>query len=255
MSDRIAAVVTGAAKGIGLGIAEALVARGAHVIAVDVDEAGLQAVARDGLEPLVGDISEWSTHERAADAAERAGALRWWVNNAGIDWVGGAHEVDAEHVQRGIAVLLEGPLFGSAVAVRRMLPARSGSIVNISSIQGIAGFPRYLVYDAAKAGVLMASKQIAVDYGRFGIRCNAVLPGTIETPMTYDTLPPDVPRDEALRQEGLLAPMERIGQPSEIAETVAFLLSDAASFVNGAAIVVDGGASARCYAYPPLELS
>ncbi|HJQ74093.1 MAG TPA: SDR family oxidoreductase [Gaiellaceae bacterium] len=253
MSDRIAAVVTGAAKGIGLGIAEALVARGAHVIAVDVDEAGLQAVARDGLEPLVGDIAEWSTHERAADAAERAGALRWWVNNAGIDWVGGAHEVDAEHVQRGIAVLLEGPLYGCAIAVRRMLRT-GGSIVNISSIQGITGFPRYLVYDAAKAGVMMASKQIAVDYGRFGIRCNAVLPGAIETPMTYATLPPDVPRDEALRQEGLLAPLERIGQPSEIAETVAFLLSDAASYVNGAAIVVDGGATARCYAYPPLEL-
>lgn len=254
MSERVSAVVTGAAKGIGLAIAETLVARGAHVVAVDVDAEGLDRVARERIEPLVGDIAEWSTHERAAAAAERAAPLRWWVNNAGVDWVGGAHEVDAKHIERGIAILLNGPLFGCAVAIRRMLPSRTGSIVNIASIQGIAGFPRYLVYDAAKAGVVMASKQIAVDYGRFGIRCNAVLPGSIETPMTYATLPDDVPRDEALRREGMIAPMERVGQPAEIAEAVAYLLSEQASYVNGAALVVDGAASARCYAYPPLEL-
>jgi NAD(P)-dependent dehydrogenase (short-subunit alcohol dehydrogenase family) len=254
VTERISAVVTGAAKGIGLAIAEALAARGAHVVAVDVDAEGLERIAREGIEPLVGDIAEWSTHDRAAAAAERVAPLRWWVNNAGVDWVGGAHEVDAEHIERGIAILLNGPLFGCAVAVRRMLQSDGGSIVNIASIQGIAAFPRYLVYDAAKAGVAMASKQIALDYGRFGIRCNAVLPGAIETPMTYATLPQDVPRDEALRQEGLLAPMERVGQPAEIAEAVAYLLSEQASYVNGATLVVDGGASARCYAYPPLEL-
>jgi NAD(P)-dependent dehydrogenase (short-subunit alcohol dehydrogenase family) len=252
--DGTAAVVTGAARGIGLAIAKALVARGAHVVAVDIDANGLESVHGDRLEPLVGDIAEWSTHERAADAAERAGRLRWWVNNAGVDWVGAAHEIDAAHVQQGMGILLHGPLFGCCVAVRRMLPRREGSIVNIASIQGIGGFPRYLVYDAAKAGVIMASKQIAVDYGPFGIRCNAVLPGSIETPMTYATLPEDVPRDEALRQEGMIAPLERVGQPEEIAEAVAFLLSDASSYVNGSALAVDGGSSARCYPYPRLEL-
>jgi NAD(P)-dependent dehydrogenase (short-subunit alcohol dehydrogenase family) len=252
--DGTAAVVTGAAKGIGLAIAKALVARCAHVVAVDIDANGLESVHGDRLEPLVGDIAEWSTHERAADAAERAGRLRWWVNNAGVDWVGAAHEIDAEHVQRGMAILLHGPLFGCCVAVRRMLPRREGSIVNIASIQGIAAFPRYLVYDAAKAGLITASKQIAVDYGPFGIRCNAVLPGSIETPMTYATLPEDFPRDEALRQEGMIAPMERVGQPEEIAEAVAFLLSDASSYVNGSALAVDGGSSARCYPYPRLGL-
>jgi NAD(P)-dependent dehydrogenase (short-subunit alcohol dehydrogenase family) len=104
--------------------------------------------------------------------------------------------------------------------------------------------------------VIMLSKGVAVDYGPFGIRCNAVLPGTVETPMTYGSLPPGVPRDEALRQEGDLAPLGRVAQPGEIAEVVRFLLSDAASYVTGASIAVDGGATARCYAYPvPEEMS
>jgi NAD(P)-dependent dehydrogenase (short-subunit alcohol dehydrogenase family) len=100
----------------------------------------------------------------------------------------------------------------------------------------------------------MATKSIAVDYAPFGIRCNAVLPGAIETPMTYASLPPDLDRDEALRQEGELAPMRRIGQAAEIADVVAFLLSDRSSYMNGAEVTVDGGARARCFAYPPLPL-
>ena len=205
-------------------------------------------------EPFVGDIGDWDAHERAADAAEAAGDLRFWVNNAGIDWVGAAHEIDAEHIEQGLRVLQLGPMFGACVAVRRMLPARAGSIVNVSSIQGIAAFPRYFVYDSAKAAILMLTKSIAVDYGPFGIRVNALLPGCIETPMTYATLPAEMDREEALRREGELAPMLRVGQPAEMAEVVAFLLSDRASYVNGAGIVADGGAAARVFPYPPLEL-
>jgi NAD(P)-dependent dehydrogenase (short-subunit alcohol dehydrogenase family) len=243
--------------GIGRAVAERLVADDIHVVALDRNTEAL-AAAREEIgelyEPLVGDISEWAAHERAADAAESAGDLRYWVNNAGIDWVGAAHEIDEEHIVRGLRVLQLGPMFGACIAVRRMLPARAGSIVNVSSIQGAAAFPRYLVYDAAKAALILVTKSIAVDFGPFGIRCNALLPGCIETPMTYDTLPPDLDRAEALRREGLLAPMLRVGQPQEMAEVVAFLLSERASYVNGAEILADGGAGARVFAYPPLDL-
>jgi NAD(P)-dependent dehydrogenase (short-subunit alcohol dehydrogenase family) len=243
--------------GIGKGIAARLIADGVHVVALDIDREALdvaQGELGERFEPVLGDVGDWEAHERAADAAQAAGDLRHWVNNAGIDWVGGAHEIDADHIERGLRVLQLGTMYGACVAVRRMLPGRAGSIVNVSSIQGIAAFPRYFVYDAAKAAILMVTKSIAVDYGPFGIRCNALLPGTIETPMTYSTLPPELDREEALRQESVLTPLGRIGQPEEMAEVVSFLLSDRASYVNGAEIVADGGAAARCFAYPPLDL-
>jgi NAD(P)-dependent dehydrogenase (short-subunit alcohol dehydrogenase family) len=147
-------------------------------------------------------------------------------------------------------------MFGCCVAVREMLPRRGGSIVNISSIQGAYAFPRYYAYQAAKAAVAMISKGIATDYGMYGIRCNAVLPGATDTPMTRDQLARDVggDLDEALRREGELATLGRIGQATEIAEVVVFLLSQRASYLSGAAIPVDGGATARCYPYPAIEV-
>jgi NAD(P)-dependent dehydrogenase (short-subunit alcohol dehydrogenase family) len=252
-------VVTGAAMGAGRAIAARLLGDGHRVVGVDWNAGALAATAAElgsAFEPLHGDVGEWATHERAADAAERKAPLGGWVNNAGIDIQGGAHEVTPEDIERGLRVLQLGVMYGTAVAVRRLLPRRTGAIVNVSSIQGVAAFPRYFVYGAAKAAILQVSRSVAVDYGPFGIRCNAVLPGTIETPMLDQTMRTDVPRAEALRLEGALHPLGRVAQPEEIAEVVAFLLSERASFVTGVAVPVDGGASARCYAYPiPDEIA
>ena len=253
-------VVTGAAKGIGRAICERLLDDGQSLVAVDLDENALAEAAASlgpSCMPVTGDIAQWSTHTRAAEAARDAGELVGWVNNAGIDVVGSAHEVDEQSLRQALDVLQLGPMFGCSVAVREMLPRRRGSIVNISSIQGAYAFPRYYAYQAAKAAVAMISRGIATDYGAYGIRCNAVLPGAVDTPMTRDQLGRDVggDLDEALRQEGELATLGRIGQPREIAEVVAFLLSERASYVNGAAIPVDGGATARCYPYPAIEVA
>jgi NAD(P)-dependent dehydrogenase (short-subunit alcohol dehydrogenase family) len=236
-------------------VAERLVEQGLGVVGVDVDGEALRDVATglDGLVPLTGDIRDWATHEAAADAAERIGPLTGWVNNAGVDVVGPAHSVTADELNDALAVLQTGPLFGCAIAVRRMLAGGGGSIVNVSSIQGVAAFPGYFAYQAAKAALIMASKGIAVDYGRWGIRCNAVLPGVIDTPMTRDALAAEPDLEAALKAEARLSPMQRVGTAEEVAAVVAFLLSEQASYVSGTAVVVDGAATARCFEYPSPE--
>jgi NAD(P)-dependent dehydrogenase (short-subunit alcohol dehydrogenase family) len=257
MAGSRSAVVTGAAMGIGLAVAERLVADGYRVVCVDWNAEALErtvAALGTAATGVAGDIGAWATHEQAADSAEASGSLRAWVNNAGIDWSARAHEADAEHIDRGLRVLLNGPMYGTAVAVRRMLASGGGAIVNVASIQGTAAFPAYYVYGVAKAGVAQIARNVCVDYGHRGIRCNTVLPGTVATPMTDSVLPEGVERDEALRIEGRLAPMGRVAQPEELAAAIAFLASDEASYINGTGLTVDGGAMARCYAYEPAPL-
>ena len=246
--------MTGAAKGLGRATAALLVERGWAVVGVDLDCAALDdAAATIGLTPISGSITDWETHERAADAAEALGPLRGWVNNAAIDLQGAAHAVDERHIDEGLAVLLRGPMAGIAVATRRMI-GDGGSIVTVSSIQAVSTFPGYFVYGAAKAALIQATRSVAVDYGARGIRCNAVLPGTIDTPMLDIVLPPDMTREEALKREGEISPMGRVAQPAEVAAVIAFLLSDEASYVSGVGVTVDGATTARCYPYGEVEI-
>lgn len=244
-----AVVVTGAAMGIGKEVVRQLAAAGSVVVAVDRNRPALHDTAaelRGVVVTVVGDISAWDTHERAADAAQARGVLRGWVNNAGVDLMAAAHEVSGDHIEQGLRVLQLGPMFGTAVATRRML-STGGSIVNVSSIQGAVAYPAYYTYQAAKAAVTMMSKGTAVDYAAFGIRCNVVLPGGIDTPMTRQGLT-DGQVEELLRSAGAETPAGRIGAAAEVAATVTYLLSDRASYVTGAEIVVDGGATARASA-------
>ena len=240
-------MVTGAAKGIGEAVVRHLRHRGYLVVAVDWDEQALSALCDDdpSLEPVRGDVSEWRTHEEAADRAEQRGRLACWINNAGVDVVGGAHEVTAEQIDLGIRILQFGAMYGTAVAVRRFLASGGGSIVNVSSIQGIRAFPRYFIYQAAKAALVMISRGVAVDYGGRGIRCNAVLPGGVLTPMLMAALPESDDVDAILAAIDQSTVLGRLATPDDIANVIAFLVSDEASYVNGAAMVVDGGDSLR----------
>jgi NAD(P)-dependent dehydrogenase (short-subunit alcohol dehydrogenase family) len=254
-------VVTGAASGIGEASSRLLIERGYSVVGVDWAPAGLDRLAAAHGErflPLRGDVGDAATHERAADAAGAAGRLTGWVNNAGIDVQGGAHEVEAAEITQGLRTLQVGVMLGCGTAVRRMLPLGQGSIVNISSVQGLAAFPGAFVYGAAKAAVIAASRSVAIDYGSRGIRCNTVCPGAIETRLGMHDLAGER-IDEVLREnreEGArLAPLGRIGEPSEVAEVIAFLLSGRASYVSGAVIAVDGATSARVYPYPPVAIN
>lgn len=253
-------VVTGAGSGIGEATTRLLIADGCTVVGIDWLAAGLDRLVEefpDAFRAVQGDVGDLSSHERAANVGESVGRLTGWVNNAGIDIQGGAHAVGAEEIDRGLRILQVGVMLGCGVAVRRMLPHRHGSIVNVSSVQGLAAFPGYFVYGAAKAAVIAASRSVAIDYGSRGIRCNTVCPGAIETRLGLHDAG-DERVAEAIaenRADGAqLAPLGRIGQPSEVAEVINFLLSERASYVSGAVITVDGATSGRVYPYPPVPV-
>jgi NAD(P)-dependent dehydrogenase (short-subunit alcohol dehydrogenase family) len=253
----ISAVVTGAAGGVGSALVARLATPEVHVVATDIDGDGLDRLAARMTLPittLAADVIDPAAHERAADLAEAQAPLTWWVNNAGIDVRGAAHEVGPDDIQGALAVLQLGPMLGTASAVRRMLPHRRGAIVNVSSIQSFAVWPRYFAYAAAKAAIVGMSRSVAVDYAPFGIRCVSVLPGSIDTPMLDTAMLPGLARDVALAREGEVSPMCRVARADEVAAVIAFLLSDEASYISGTEIVVDGATTARGHPSAPLEV-
>ena len=251
-------VVTGVGVGLGRAILERLSDDGWTVVGIEIDpttaesaRAWLVERSRPG-GVVTGDAAELDVLEHARDLAVERAPLLGWVNNAGVVAMDSVHIPEPEAVAKLVRLNVQGTYWGASVAVRTFLEQRSGgSIVSITSIHARAGFPNWASYEMSKAGIMGLTRNLAVEYGPAGIRSNTVDPGAIWTEWNQQMTERAPDPEAAFRLLSDYATLRRVGQPREIASVVAFLLSDEASFINGASIPVDGGAAARSYPTPP----
>jgi NAD(P)-dependent dehydrogenase (short-subunit alcohol dehydrogenase family) len=235
-------IVTGAARGIGAAIAQACVEEGAQVVVIDLDP-HVEAVAEAiGASAVVGDLTGEGLAERVvADTVERTGSLDGLVNNAALVLEGDLLTTDMENWRRTMQLNVEVPFTWSKAAVAAMLAGSGGSIVNVSSTEGIVARPDHFSYVTSKAALGGLTRSIAIDFGRREIRCNSVSPGSIDSERFREYV-----KDRPGLEEELISYnyRGRIGLPHEVAACCVYLLSDDSGFVNGADYIIDGGRTA-----------
>ena len=251
------AVVTGAAQGIGQRTAEVLAKRGFDIALLDLRPASntvaaVRALGRDLLE-YSGNVADEKVVIAFADSVhQRWGAADVVVNNAGIALICPAELTSAQQFQRVLEINLLGPFLVARAFAPAMLQRHAGSIVNVASIAGLAGVSDRAAYNASKHGLIGLTRTLAAEWGGRGVRCNAVCPGWVKTPM-----------DDASQGEGAYSdsditrrvPMGRFASPDDVANAIAFLADSAQSgFVNGHTLVVDGGWTADA-SWQSLRLS
>ena len=255
MSDRVlgrVAIVTGAASGIGEASAIRLAEEGASVICADLNAEGAaqtaaSIVAAGGT--AIGytiDISDSDQCDAiVAKAVDTYGAIDILVNNAGVNLPGVFHEITNATIEKTLSVNVMGAMYLTRAALPHMLKNSRGSIVNMSSVNGLVSEPFLSVYSASKGAIVMFTRGIALDYAKTGIRCNAICPGWVDTPINHAHAKMLGGLDHVYKTIDSFQPIGRPGTPREIANVVLFLASDEASFMTGSIVSADGGMTAQ----------
>ena len=246
--DGRVAVVTGSARGLGRAICERLRAEGAEVLGADRDGEGLEslgeALGSERFRGVLLDLTEEGAGEALVEAAvQRFGGADTLINCAGIFPSKPALEISREEWRAVLEVNLDSAFYCAQALARHLVDSeRSGSIVNIASAAGLAARPGVAHYSASKAGLMMLTKSLALEWAEYGVRVNAVAPGVVETPGVTEALTDAAAMREHEKKISRI-PLERSGGVDEVVEAVLYLASEKSSFVTGHTLVVDGGYS------------
>lgn len=242
-------IVTGAGSGIGRATAIRFAEEDARITCVDVARDAVEETARsigDVAFAVTADVSDAAAVRRYTDeTAERWGGLHVVFNNAGVNLPGVFHEASDEVVGRTLGVNVRGPIYGCRYAIPHMLRGGGGSLINTTSVNGIVAEPFLAIYATSKGAIVMLSKGIALDYAKQNIRCNALAPGWVDTPINYAHAEMLGGLESVYATIDSFQPIGRPGEPREIANVALFLASDESSFVTGSVLVADGGMTAK----------
>ena len=244
LKDRVA-IVTGAASGIGLACAQRYGREGAIVVGLDRnrsdDWSSVESIAPDSRFHQM-DVTDNAAQKAVVEETVREfGRIDILVTAAGIGEAGPVNMLEEDTWDRVIDINLKGTFLSIKAVLDTMIAQRSGSIITVASVEGLNGTEGGSAYNASKGGVVLLTKNVAIDYARVGIRCNTICPGFIDTPLLHEVMDamPDFKKDVVRETK-----MGRMGKPEEIAGAAYFLASDDASFVTGHTLVVDGGYTA-----------